>query len=50
MIQIKLFEATKLKKNLKLYRNLIIGKIYLPSFYAGPNETFLQATCLKIWF
>ena len=36
-----------MKKNLKLYRNLIIGKIYLPSFYAGPNETFLQATCLK---
>ena len=30
-----------------MYRNLIIGKIYLPSFYAGPNETFLQATCLK---
>ena len=35
-----------LKKNVNLYKNIEIAKIYLPSFYAGPNEAFLQASYL----
>jgi len=36
-----------LKKNTNLYKNLKIIRIALPSFYAGPNEAYLQATCFN---
>jgi ATP sulfurylase len=36
-----------LKKKLSLYRNINIIKILLPSFFAGPNEAYLQATCFN---
>ena len=36
-----------LKKKLSLYKSIKITKITLPSFYAGPNEAYLQATCFK---
>jgi sulfate adenylyltransferase len=32
-----------LKKNIPIYKNILVTKIYLPSFYAGPNEAYLQA-------
>ena len=32
-----------LKKKVSIYKNILITKIYLPSFYAGPNEAYLQA-------
>jgi sulfate adenylyltransferase len=32
-----------LKKNVKLYKNIKIVKIFLPLLYAGPNEAMLQA-------
>ena len=36
-----------LKKKLSLYKNINIIKILLPSFFAGPNEAYLQATCFN---
>ena len=36
-----------LKKKVSLYKNINIIKILLPSFFAGPNEAYLQATCFN---
>ncbi len=32
-----------LKKSVSMYKKVMITKIYLPSFYAGPKEAYLQA-------
>jgi sulfate adenylyltransferase len=36
-----------LKKKNNLYKNINVVKILLPSLFAGPNETYLQATILN---
>ena len=41
---IRSYEELKLKE--KLYKNIKITKIYLPSLMAGPNEAYLQACYL----
>ena len=42
---IKSYEQLKLKE--KLYKNIQIAQIYLPSLMAGPNEAYLQASYLN---
>ena len=36
-----------LKKNVKMYKNIKIIKIFLPMLYAGPNEAMLQAIIFR---